>query len=205
MRSTTQWFISGSIPETPLLPLRVLDIGGGDGIRARRSFYPGAKITTLDLRSGWDIRYHRLPTGPWDVLLVNHLIEHLYDPDRLLEECARVSGPNTLLNLGTPNLAAWFNRGLFLAGYVPHSMELSLKHNVGKPFHWNQEGLGGHVRVFTLPALSQLLQHHGFNILDVVGESSTFVCHPVIRWVDRLMTAWSPTLASAIRVYARLV
>lgn len=188
----------GKITRTPL---RVLDIGGGDGMRARAAF-PGAEVVCIDKREGWDVRYRGLPPGPWDVLYAHHVVEHLEDVDAFLDECQRVMGAHTVLNVGMPNLAAWFNRLFFLFGYVPHSMELSTRYNVGKPFGWNMEELGGHLRVFTVPAFCQLLTHHGFTVEKVVGEASNFPCPAPVRWVDAVLTKLSPGLASAFRVYA---
>ena len=181
-------------------PLRVLDVGGKDGSRARTEFYPGADVTVVDLENGWDVMEDGLPNGDWDVILANHSIEHFSNPDHFLEECKRIMKPGTILNIGTPNLAAWFNRILFLAGYVPHSMELSTRYNVGKAFNWNQEELGGHIYVYSVSALSALLRHHGFTITSVAGEYSTYPSNSVVRFVDRMATGLSPSLASAFRI-----
>lgn len=182
----------------------VLDVGGNDGERARKEFYPGSKVTVLDLKNGWDVMYHGLPFGDWGVILANHSIEHFTDPDHFLEECRKVMGKNTVLDIGTPNLASWFNRILFLFGYVPHCSELSKKHNVGKPFNWNSEPLGGHIYVYTVPALLDLLKRHGFKILSVRGERSTFPCHPLIHLLDGALTKMNVNLASAFRVKCTL-
>ena len=178
---------------------KVLDVGGADGSRAKRHF-PNAKIKTLDLINGYDVMKKGLPIGDWDIIFANHIIEHVLSPDFLLDECKRVMSTKTVLEIGTPNLAAWFNRILFLFGYVPHSVELSRRFNVGKAFNWNDEPLGGHIYVYTVPAILQLLKHHGFKILSVKGEASTYPAHPIIMWVDKLLTCLSPNLASAVRI-----
>ncbi len=183
--------------------LRVLDIGGGDGLRCR-SHFPNASITVLDLKNGWDVMKMGLPYGDWDVLFMNHVIEHVSDPDFLLDEAYKVMGPDTVLEIGTPNLTAWFNRILFLFGYVPHSVELSKRYGLGKAFNWDEEELGGHVYVYTVPAIVKLLKLHGFKNIEVVGEASTYPCNPIIRWVDRLLTKFRPTFASAVRIRCTL-
>ena len=191
--ANTQTFFSGI--------KKVLDVGGGDGQRCAEEFYPNSEITVLDLKNGYDVMKKGLPRGHWDVILANHFIEHVSDPDFFLKECWNTMVPgHTVLDIGTPNLTAWFNRALFLLGYVPHSVELSRVHNVGKAFDWNEEELGGHVYVHSVPSLVQLLTKHKFKIISVKGEASTFPCNPVIRMVDRTMTALSPNLASAFRV-----
>lgn len=178
----------------------VLDVGGKDGTRARNEFYPGSDVTVCDLKSGWDVMEKGLPEGDWDVILANHFIEHISNPDFFLEECSRVMGPQTILDIGTPNLAAWFNRILFIFGYVPHSVELSTIFNVGKAFDWDKEELGGHIYVYTVPALLQLLKHHGFKIISVAGEASTYPGPFPARFIDKILTKISPALASAFRV-----
>ena len=184
--------------------LRVLDVGGNDGKRAKFEFYPDSEVTVLDLKHGWDVMYQGLPDGEWDVVLANHFIEHVSNPDFFLEEAKRIMKHGTILDIGTPNLAAWFNRILFLAGYVPHSVELSKKYNIGKPFSWNKEDLGGHIYVYTVPALVQLLKHHGFKIISVEGEASTYPCFLLLSFTDKVLTKLSPTLASAFRVKCTL-
>lgn len=180
---------------------KVLDVGGNDGKVAKEK-YEGCDISTIDLKTGWDVMESGLPDGEWDFILANHFIEHVSDPDFFLDECRRVSSKrmDTILDIGTPNLAAWFNRILFLFGYVPHSVELSKRHNVGKAFGWNKEELGGHIYVYTVPALIQLLKKHGFYILSVEGEASTYPCNPIIRFIDKILTRISPNLASAVRI-----
>lgn len=183
--------------------IKVLDVGGGDGERARFEFYPDSEIRVVDLKNGWDVVKYGLPHGPWDVILANHFIEHIEDPDAFLDDCKQVMNAKTILDIGTPNLAAWFNRLLFLFGYVPHSVELSKRYNLGKPFDWNKEPLGGHIRIFTPKTLCQLLKHHGFKILSLKGERSTFPTFPPILWLDGLLTT-NVNLASAFRVKCTL-
>lgn len=183
--------------------MRVLDVGGRDGSRCKQH-YPDAQITVLDLVNGWDVMKQGLPYGDWDVIFANHFIEHVIDPDFFLDECRRVMQPKTILEIGTPNLCAWFNRILFLAGYVPHSMELSKRYGLGKAFNWNDEELGGHIFIYSLPALTQLLKHHGFRVLSAKGEASTYPCNWLIKTVDKFLTWISPYQASALRVTCSL-
>jgi len=196
--------MSGKVTQTSSLSFNVLDVGGNDGKRAKEEFYPGSKVKVLDLKNGWDVMSHGLPYGQWQVILANHSLEHFSDPDFFLDECRKVMGPDTILEIGTPNLAAWFNRILFLFGYVPHSVELSKRFNVGKPFNWGEEKLGGHIYVYTVPALKELLKKHGFNIISVAGEPSTYPCHFIVRFIDKFLTRFSPELASAFRIKCML-
>lgn len=185
--------------QTSSSTFNVLDVGGGDGRRAKETF-PRATVTTIDRKSGWDIDKMGIPYGDWDLIFANHVMEHLRDPDFFLEECHKVMTQKTVLEIGMPNLTAWFNRILFLFGYVPHSMELSKRINIGRAFDWNDEPLGGHIFIYSLPALLQLLKYYGFKVISVEGEASTYRCNPIIRWVDRWLTKLNPNFASAVRV-----
>ena len=186
------------------IPLKVLDVGGGSKNRAKYEFYPEADITTIDLQSGWDVMTKGLPDGPWDIILANHFIEHISNPDYFLDECKRVMNHHdTILEIATPNLAAWYNRILFLAGYVPNHVELSNRFNVGKPFKWGDVPLGGHKYVYTIPALCELLMKHGFTSIQWTGECSTYTCNFIIRTIDKILTKLNPNLASAIRIKCR--
>lgn len=183
--------------------MKILDVGGGDGLRAKNEFYPGSEVTVLDLKHGYDVMQLGLPKGDWDIILANHFIEHIPDPDFFLRECKRVMNYRTILDIGTPNLCAWFNRFLFLFGYVPHSVELSKRFNVGKAFNWNEEELGGHIYVYNLKGIIQLLKHY-FKVISVKGERSTYPCPAPLRLTDWLMTALSPDLSSAFRIKCTL-
>ena len=180
--------------------MKVLDLGCGDGQRGKREF-PTAEVVGVDIHDDWDVEEDGLPEGVWDVLFAHHLVEHLLDVDRFLDRCAEVMVPGyTKLIIGMPNMASWVNRILFLVGYLPRCYEVSTRYNVGKPFGWGRDGLGGHLRVFTVEAFCQLLYAHGFTITRLVGERSTAPCWWPIRWLDGFLTRCIPRLASAFRV-----
>lgn len=183
--------------------MKILDVGGNDGERCRKH-YPGSEVTVLDLIHGWDVMRDGLPDSEWDIIFANHSIEHFSDPDFFLEECRRVMKPYTVLEIGTPNLASWYNRILFLFGYVPNHVELSKRFNVGKPWDWGKVPLGGHRFVYTIPALMELLDLYGFKILSVKGEASTFSANSIIMAVDKLLTILNRNFASAFRVKCTL-
>jgi methionine biosynthesis protein MetW len=103
----------------------------------------------------------------FDAIFCGDVIEHLYDPDHLLDELYRVLKKNGVCILTTPNLASWYNRVFLLLGYQPVFTEVSLRHDVGHPFpFWS---IAGHIRMFTLKALCQLVEIHGFKIIQKIG------------------------------------
>ena len=58
-----------------------------------------------------------------DIVYAGEVIEHLYNPDRFLEEVRKVLKKGGYLILTTPNLCSWYNRILFLLGIQPVFMK----------------------------------------------------------------------------------
>ena len=80
---------------------------------------------------------------------MSELIEHLVDTDSALDEALRVLKPGGSLLLSTPNLAAWYNRGLLALGVQPIFSEVSLRGVYGRP----GSVVAGHLHMFTRGAL----------------------------------------------------
>ncbi len=194
-------------------PARVLDLGCGDGaaasLAARRN--PGHHLIGLDWSAGALGRARRLGltvvrsgTDPLpvasasvDVVIMSELIEHLVDTDAALEEVFRVLKPGGSLLLSTPNLAAWYNRGLVALGVQPIFSEVSLRGVYGRPGHQ----VAGHLHLFTRGALVGLLAARGFTGIGVRGARYHDVPGP-LRPLDRLFCGW-PAAASILLVRAR--
>jgi SAM-dependent methyltransferase len=121
----------------------------------------------------------------FDAVILAEVIEHLVDTDQVLREARRVLVPGGCLVLTTPNLAAWFNRILLLAGIQPVFSEVSLEGIYGRP----GSDPVGHLRLFTRRALIELLSSHRFVDLRVSG--AMFHRTPRgIRWLDRVASRW---------------
>lgn len=129
----------------------ILDIGCGDGTAAATAapFLAGHRLIGVDWsqdalrrarpRMGAVVRgeleHGGLPLadGCADAVLFSEILEHLVDPDQALDELRRVLRPGGHLMLSTPNLAAWYNRALLLAGVQPVFSEVSLRGIHGLP------------------------------------------------------------------------
>lgn len=135
--------------------------------------------------------------GVADVVIMSELIEHLVDPDGAVQEARRVLRPDGSLLLSTPNLAAWYNRGLLAAGIQPVFSEVSLRGVFGRP----GRVVAGHLRLFTRRALTQFLAVNGFGCVSVTGAAYHDVPRP-LRGLDRLACRW-PSVASILLVHAR--
>jgi methionine biosynthesis protein MetW len=105
----------------------------------------------------------------FDAIFCGELIEHLVDPDRLLDEMHRTLKPNGFAIITTPNLAAWYNRIALLFGFQPFQADTGYRYYVGKMMKFGNRG-GGHLRLFTYRALKELLLLHQFNVIKVIGS-----------------------------------
>jgi SAM-dependent methyltransferase len=196
-------------------PARIVDIGCGDGaatsLAAQRNpdhqvmgvdwsadALRRAKLLALSLiQGGVDAPGLPVATGTVDVVIMSELIEHLVDTDSAVEEVRRVLKPGGSLLLSTPNLAAWFNRGLLALGTQPVFSEVSLRGVFGRP----GSQVAGHLHLFTRRALVEFLEAGGFTCVTVAGARYHDVPRP-LRPLDRAFCRW-PSAASILLVHAR--
>jgi SAM-dependent methyltransferase len=162
-----------------------------DALRQAR----GRGVTVL--AAGVDGAGLPLASGVADVVIMSELIEHLVDTDSALEEAWRVLKPRGSLLLSTPNLAAWYNRGLLALGVQPVFSEVSLRGVFGRP----GSHVAGHLHMFTKRAISGLLSARGFGSITVAGARYHDVPR-LLRPLDLAFCAW-PSAASILLVHAR--
>jgi SAM-dependent methyltransferase len=196
-------------------PQRIVDVGCGEGTATAlvkgmdpRNIVIGVDWSAMALvqarargllviQGGVDAFGLPLPDASADVVIMSELIEHLVDTDAAVEEVRRILRPGGILLLSTPNLAAWFNRGLLSVGIQPVFSEVSLRGIYGRP----GEQVVGHLRLFTRRALVEFLTARGFDCERVRGAPYHDVPR-LLRPLDRLLTGW-PSLASILLVQAR--
>jgi len=196
-------------------PLRIVDVGCGDGSATylvkeldTRNTVIGVdwSATALDrarargllvIQGGVDASGLPLPDSCADIVIMSELIEHLVDTDAAVDEARRVLRPGGALLLSTPNLAAWFNRGLIGLGIQPVFSEVSLRGIYGRPGH----EVAGHLRLFTRRALVAFLTARGFRCERVHGAPYHDTPR-LLRPLDRSLCHW-PSMASILLVQAR--
>jgi SAM-dependent methyltransferase len=205
--------------------VRFLDVGCGEGsfLVAARRVAPGARLVGLDISEHQLAKAHALlpearfircnldggiplPDDAVDAAYAGEVIEHLHDPDRLVRECLRVVRPGGLLVVTTPNLCAWYNRLLVLVGTQPLFVEMSTTSTLVGAGPTRRFRTGsypvGHIRIFTMRALTDLLELHGFTV--EVKRAAVFEAFTgPLRAVDRAL-ATLPTLGSICVVRARV-
>ncbi len=201
-------------------PLTVVDVGCGDGMAtavaiATCAAAPGAParfvgvdwsvagVTAARARQVVAVRGSVDPPGlpigsaTVDVVVMSEIIEHLVDTDGALAEARRILVPGGTLLLSTPNLAAWFNRGLLAVGVQPLFTEVSMAGIFGRP----GKEVVGHLRLFTRRAAVGLLRSSGFVDVSVAGAPYHDVPRP-LRPLDRFLCHF-PGLSSILLVTAR--
>jgi SAM-dependent methyltransferase len=191
-------------------PAFIVDVGCGDGAATALAAGGNPEHRVLGLDWSADALRHArarglalvraeaepdglpIASGRADVVIMSELIEHLVDPDSVLDEVRRVLRPGGTLLLSTPNLAAWYNRGLLALGVQPVFTEVSLRGVFGRP----GSQVAGHLRLFTSRALVGLLAARGFGAIRVSGACYHDVPRP-LRPLDRAFCAW-PAAASIL-------
>ena len=196
-------------------PAVIIDLGCGDGsaLAIAAEHNPAHRFAGIDW-SGDALRQAQaagltvirasvsgaslpIADGAADVVIMSELIEHLVDPDGAVAEARRILRPGGSLMLSTPNLAAWYNRGLLAFGIQPIFSEVSLRGVFGRP----GRVVAGHLRLFTRRALTEFLTASGFCCVTVTGARYHDVPRPLAP-LDRAFCRW-PSAASILLVHAR--
>ncbi|GLY81309.1 class I SAM-dependent methyltransferase [Actinoallomurus iriomotensis] len=194
-------------------PQVIVDVGCGDGAATRLVRRLGHTVVGVDwsmtalrtarrhdlllIRGGLDAPGLPLADGSVDLVIFSEVIEHLVDTDSAVDELHRVLRPGGRLLLSTPNLAAWYNRGLLALGVQPIFSEVSMRGVYGRP----GRQVAGHLRMFTKRALTEFLTARGF-VCERVDGAPSHVVPGVLRPLDLLLCRW-PSAASILLVQAR--
>lgn len=188
-----------------LPPSKVLDLGCSSGLLAERIRAMGHRVTGVD-REAFPETLERVDefvagdleegvppevgTG-FDVVIAGDVLEHLRQPERLLEEVPGVMKADGRLIVSVPNFGHWYPRLRTLLGV----------------FDYDQRGIldKTHYRFFTRKSLNRLLRNAGFEVRrhSEVGlpfavlapdSGSTSARTRLVRALDRVSVSVRPTL-----------
>jgi SAM-dependent methyltransferase len=87
------------------------------------------------------------PPGSFDVVTMNHVLEHMSAPEKTISECSRVLREGGLLVVAVPNIT-------------------SLQSLIGKHL-WFHLDIPYHIYHFSEMGLSSLIEKHGFQLLKI--------------------------------------
>lgn len=165
----------------------------------------GIKAKKADLNEGIPFK-----SNEFDLVFSNQVVEHILNTDLFLKESFRVLKKGGYFIVITPNISFWLNRLIFPFGIYPIFAEISSENKTMgegflKKFMYEKEAVG-HVKVFNLPALTDMIEYYNFKILKKVGIPFSFQM-PKILGVFYNMLDWlfskKPSLARDIMIIAR--
>jgi 2-polyprenyl-3-methyl-5-hydroxy-6-metoxy-1,4-benzoquinol methylase len=183
---------------------RVLDLGCSGGLLSARVRDIGHHVTAVDMLELPGVRDrvdrfiqadldHGLPPevlgdAPFDTALAADVLEHVREPEKLLEQVHQILAPGGMLIASVPNFGHWYARGRAMLGL----------------FDYDQRGVldQGHVRFFTRRSFLRRLEAARFEVvrqeatglpLDVLmrGEG---ILRTIVRLIDRVLVGLRPTL-----------
>lgn len=153
----------------------MVDIGCGSGYTASLFARSGWEVTGVEFSD--ETAVHARETyrinvvtsvsalqGPFDLILINHVLEHYFEPEELLIECRRLLSPGGRLVVAVPNFSS------FQARFGKKS--------------WFHLDLPIHLFHFTEDGLSGLLVKSGYTI---VGRSHADWAQNFYGWLQTLL------------------
>jgi glycosyltransferase involved in cell wall biosynthesis len=185
-------------------PVRLLDLGCSGGLLSDRVRALGHTVTGVDILELPDVRgrvdhfiqgnldaglpAEAIADGPFDVVLAADVLEHVREPELILEQSRDVLAPRGILIASVPNFGHWYTRGRTALGL----------------FDYDQRGIldCGHVRFFTRRGILRRLRAAGFETVrhETTGlplEALTTRGGGMLRSLgaaDRLAVSMYPTL-----------
>jgi methionine biosynthesis protein MetW len=178
---------------------RLLDVGCGDGLflKMLKSTGPqldtkgidfsatatgaaqksGAEVFTVDARTEWPFE-----DGEFDVVTALDVLEHVLEPEKIIEKMKRVSAQYVLISV--PNFSSLPARLQTLWGKVPE----------------NNRPKKGHVYWFNKRVLDAMLQDVGLYVVEMYVNTPGSR-YPLLRVVGQLLAKFFPNLIALSFVF----
>jgi SAM-dependent methyltransferase len=96
--------------------------------------------------------------GPFDLVVMSHVLEHLRNPDVVLQGIRTVLAPDGVVLVALPNILHWRYRMRLFAGR----------------FEYEDGGImdNTHLRFYTHASGKRLLENNGFEVLQALGDGN---------------------------------
>jgi len=146
-------------------------------IAASKGFIPH----NIDLNMG----YLPFKKDYFDVIIATDILEHLFQPKKLLCEIHRVLKKDGFAIVSVPNHFYWNMRIRILTGK-----------GIVLPFHNSNEWDYFHIRFFTLRSFKKLLNEIGFVIIEEFYDKFINIPKGLPHFIDRWLARKFPTLFS---------
>lgn len=148
---------------------QVLDIGCGDMSLSR--YKPNLNWTGIDICERPGVIPHDLSKPPYpvkaasmDAVVCSEVLEHLFEPLKVIEEANRVLKTGGKFYVTVPNF---------------DSLDLHLQTHREQVYNPAKSHSVEHIRWYTPPSMSKFLDKHGFEVLEVIGNSPH-----VNKWIE---------------------
>jgi len=161
----------------------------------------GVQVTLQDVSAG------PLPfqDGSFDGVMTLGMMDYLVSFDGVVRDLNRVIRDDGWVLVTLPNLASWHNRLALLLGYQPRDVEISSEILAGVAPGYAGEPPAGHIHIPTVKAFTELMTHHGFETMAVLGGRPRMnPTHPLLATADRVLSR-RPTLARRFYYVGRKV
>lgn len=169
---------------------RILDVGCGEGELGHALRERGHHVVGIDLgqpkfeldrfiEADVSAEFELDEEEPFDVIILADVLEHVPEPERLLEAVRGLLAPRGRVIVSLPNVAHWFVRAQLMAGR----------------FEYSDKGIldRGHLRFFTKASAMRLFDRAGFSVRE------TRVCP--IPWENVFSSAWGDKLPAAVEKF----
>lgn len=192
--------LTARFQRTELSKLTIVELGAGSGFGSKLLASRGFKVIATDSEPDplKGLTTHGITTRVIDVtetfpidscsvhgVLVGELVEHIFDAENFIGQCARILVPNGILVVTTPNLAGLQDRLRFLFGLSPRQIDAS------------HEYLKLHIRPYTWTSLKKLFRLSGFEPLEVKSNHLRFDIGR-FKLKSRLLGCLLPTLSGSL-------